>query len=292
MKLSIVIPAHDEELGIKKVMGDIKKLDLDIEYEVMVVDDASTDRTSDVAKSMGAKIIQNMYQSGYGGALKKGFKNAKGDYICFLDADYTYPVEAIPEMLAEIENNDLVIGIRDKKGMPFLRRIGNTIFSKLASFLAKADIKDPACGMRIFNRELIPMLDELSDDLDFTPEMTVKLYKEGYRISEIPIKYRERTGTSKLGVISHGYQFFISIIKMAAKYDPMRVFGPVGLVLISFGIASGFILLFRRVVMGEISLQLTNGLVLSSLFFLIGLQIFILGIISTLIVSEKGKPSS
>lgn len=286
-KLSIVIPARNEEVGLQKVLEDIKNLISDFDYEVIVVDDASLDQTPKIAELFDAKLIRHRHHSGYGAALKTGFQYAEGDYICFLDADYTYPVKAISMMMGELENYDMLIGIRDKKEMPFLRRIGNSIFSKMASFLADASIEDPASGLRIFKRDLIPIFEHLSDDLDFTPEMTVKCYKEGYRIKGIPISYRERIGKSKLGVISHGYQFFTSIIKMVAEYDPMRVFSPIGLMLISIGTISSFVLLFRRIVLGEISIQLTNGLILSTLFFLMGLQIFILGIMSTLIVSRK-----
>ncbi|MEI6778596.1 MAG: glycosyltransferase family 2 protein, partial [Chloroflexales bacterium] len=170
---------------------------------------------------------------GYGSALKTGFSAARGELLGFLDADSTYPPEYFPQMCqAALDGADVVIGNRmtgEHSEMPLVRRVGNTIFAGLLSLVAGVKISDSASGQRVLRREILPALYPLPNTLDFTPAMSTRALHEGLRIVEVPIPYKERSGRSKLSVVRDGLRFFKSIVWTALTYNPVRVFGGVGL---------------------------------------------------------------
>jgi hypothetical protein len=170
---------------------------------------------------------------GYGGALKTGFNAAQGELLGFLDADSTYPPEYFPQMCKiALDGADLVIGSRmagAKSEMPLVRRIGNTIFATLLSIVAGVKISDSASGQRIIRREALPALYPLPDTLDFTPAMSTRALHENLKMVETPIPYKERSGRSKLSVVRDGMRFFKSIVWTALTYNPVRIFGGMGI---------------------------------------------------------------
>lgn len=209
--LSIVIPAYNEEKSIGRVLCRIKKsLDSHLtNYEVIVVNDGSTDMTGKIASDLGAKVIYQQ-NKGYGSALKTGLLQAKGQYLCFLDADNTYPPEVILTMLKHAENFSLVVGSRftlSRNGMPLSRKVGNLIFASLVSFITVKKTTDVWSGLRIFDRKLLWVVEELPEDLTFTPIMTLKCIFYGFSYTEIVIPYAERVGQSKLNMFKDGSRF-------------------------------------------------------------------------------------
>jgi len=214
--LSIVIPAFNEEKSIGKVLYRIKKsLDCQLtNYEVIVVNDGSTDMTTKIASDFGAQVI-NQQNAGYGSALKTGLLRAKGQYLCFLDADNTYPPEVIFTMLKCAENFSLVVGSRftlSRNGMPFGRKVGNLVFASLVSFITGRKTTDVWSGLRIFDRKLLRVVEDLPEDLTFTPIMTLKSILYGFSYTEIIIPYAERMGQSKLNMLRDGWRFLKSFM--------------------------------------------------------------------------------
>jgi len=257
-KLSVVIPAYNEEQGIadivQRVMA-VREAVLGIgldDMELLVVDDGSRDRTAEIVRDIakntpGVRLISHKINRGYGGALKTGFSEARGELIGFLDADGTYPPEFFPQLCKEAMNGvDLVIGSRmagaDSK-MPVTRRVGNLFFASLLSIMGWERVTDSASGMRVFKRNILEQMYPLPDGLNLTPVMSTRAIHEGIKMSEVPIPYSERVGRSKLNIIKDGMLFLNSMLWTVLTYNPARIFGFVGLagMIIALMIAVGLI---------------------------------------------------
>ncbi len=247
-KLSVIIPAYNEEGGISKIIDRVLSIRSALEAlgmtgpEVVVVDDGSRDRTVDIVRGYtGVKLIRHEKNRGYGGALKTGFHNATGDWFAFLDADGTYPPEHFPELCrAALGGADLVIGSRmagAESEMPPVRRLGNVIFATLVSLVGNQRVSDSASGMRVFRREVLERLYPLPDGLNFTPVMSTRAIHENIKMVEVPIPYSERVGRSKLSVVNDGMRFLNSIVWTALSYNPVRILGALGLAGVIFAAA-------------------------------------------------------
>jgi hypothetical protein len=256
-RLSVVIPAFNEEGAILPILDRVLALRSPLAAagiggpEVIVVDDGSSDRTGEVVQELGdVRLIRNGQNRGYGAALKTGFASATGDLIAFLDADGTYPPEAMPELCrAALDGADVVIGSRmqdSQSGMPRIRRIGNHLFAGMVSLLGTERIQDSASGMRIVRRQVLPKLYPLPDGLNFTPVMTLRAMHEGLRIVEVPIRYSERIGASKLRVTSDGMRFARSLVWTALAYNPVRILGALGLAGVAIALLIGLGLVAAR----------------------------------------------
>ncbi len=244
-KLSVIIPAYNEEDGIAEIIDRTLSIHAALEAvgvegpELIVVDDGSKDRTVEIVKQYpNVRLIRHAQNRGYGGALKTGFANATGNLLAFLDADGTYPPEHFPQLCqAVIGGADLVIGSRmagAESEMPRTRRLGNFIFANLVTLVGNQHVSDSASGMRVFRKETLERMYPLPDGLNFTPVMSTRAIHEGLKMVEVPIPYSERLGRSKLNIFKDGMRFFNSIIWTALSYNPVRVLGLVGLAGVGF----------------------------------------------------------
>jgi glycosyltransferase involved in cell wall biosynthesis len=249
--LSVVIPALNEERGIADIIERVlaiqpglKDVGVD-DLELIVVDDGSQDQTPRISASYSqVRCISHPSNRGYGAAIKTGFSMATGNLLGFLDADGTYPPEYFPQLCQEALSTDadLVIGSRMSGAdseMPLVRRVGNLVFANLVSLLGNHRVSDSASGMRIIRREALDRLYPLPDGLNFTPVMSTRAIHEDIRWREIPIPYKERVGRSKLSVVRDGLRFLYTIVWTALSYNPVRIFGGLGLLL---GFVAGIIL--------------------------------------------------
>lgn len=242
--LSIVIPAYNEEKGIADIILRVLRTENDLAEagvgleELLIVDDGSSDRTVQIVEEIKQQhpllhLIKHTKNRGYGGALKTGFSQAKGDLVGFLDADGTYPPEYFPQLCEKaIEGAELVIGSRmagAESSMPTTRRIGNLFFASLLSILGRQHVSDSASGMRIFSRSILDKIYPLPDGLNLTPVMSTRALHENLKVAEVPIPYSERVGRSKLSVVRDGTVFLQSIIWTVLCYNPVRIFGLLGL---------------------------------------------------------------
>jgi glycosyltransferase involved in cell wall biosynthesis len=240
--LSICIPVYNEEGAIRETLdrclaiGDALRGAGIAHLEVIAVDDGSTDRSAEIigADYPGVRLIRHERNAGYGAALKTGFAAARWPLVGFLDADATYPPECFPALCASIVEGgaDLVIGSRmagSDTEMPAVRRLGNTFFAGLLTLLGRAPVTDSASGMRVFRREVLDLLSPLPDGLNLTPVMSTRAIHERITVVEVPIPYRERVGDSKLSVTRDGVRFLQTMVSTALAYNPVRVFGFMGL---------------------------------------------------------------
>jgi glycosyltransferase involved in cell wall biosynthesis len=216
MKKTIVVPAYNEEEAIREVITRVKKI-CSGEDEIIVVDDGSDDRTSEIALKTGVKVLRHEKNMGKAIALKTGFRAAKNDVIVTIDADCTYPPEEIPRLVKNLEGRDLVVGSRFKNGIPegfpFLRGITNVLGAKFASFLLFKRVTDVTSGMRAFRRHVVDECDIRAKGLDFEAEFTSTAIAKGFRHKEVPISSSERIGRSKLNFLSDVFKFSLAILR-------------------------------------------------------------------------------
>lgn len=256
--LTVVIPAYNEENGIQAIINRVLAIKEDLrlanidDLELLVVNDGSKDRTREVAAEIALQdrcvvVISHPKNRGYGAALKTGFSKAHGELVGFLDADGTYPPEYFPRLCtAALQGGDIVIGSRmmgaDSK-MPATRRIGNLFFAAMLTLLGSQKVTDSASGMRVFRREVLEKIFPLPDGLNLTPVMSTRALHENLKVVEVAIPYSERVGRSKLSVVRDGRIFMESMIWTVLSYNPVRIFGLLGLmgVVVTMMIGAGLI---------------------------------------------------
>ena len=294
--LTVVIPAYNEENGIAEICDRVLNVKSDlnqigVDLELLIVDDGSMDKTAQIAEGIdGLRVIKHPQNKGYGAALKTGFSEAKGELIGFLDADGTYPPEYFPALCQKaLDGYDLVIGSRmagEKSEMPLVRRLGNMFFAGMISLLGRKKITDSASGMRVFKREILEKVYPLPDGLNLTPIMSTRALHENLEMVEIPIPYSERVGRSKLNAIKDGSVYLQSITWTVLTYNPVRIFGVIGLlgVLLMLLVGSG-VVIARMSGVSDMGPWGVAALFLGSVSGVVGVSVFSLGVAFNYLVS-------
>jgi len=211
-KLTVIIPTRNEGKGIKKVIKSIPK-----KFDVLVID-KSEDKTAEIAEKAGAKVILQK-SKGKGNAMREAGKHVKTKYLAFIDGDGTYPTDKFDEMLDILEKNeaDVVIGSRTKiKGMSFLHLMGNKFFSFIASVLY-GKTNDLLTGLRVFKTKDFNNLELKSTGFEIETELHIQCMKKGLKVKEVPIKYTERIGESKLNAWKDGLRILKVLLKNKFK---------------------------------------------------------------------------
>jgi dolichol-phosphate hexosyltransferase len=212
-KISIIIPAMNEEYGIQHTIQSIPMQELiaqGYDVEILVIDGGSTDSTRNIASMMGAKVIVES-KLGYGRAYKTGFNAATGDILVTLDADGTYPAKNIPEYLNQLREKELdFISVNrffwiEKNAMSISHKVGNKILSTVMHYLYSINIKDSQSGMWIMKRSLINNIKLNSDDMSLSEEIKIIAFKY-FKSLEADGIYFKRIGEAKLETFSHGWQ--------------------------------------------------------------------------------------
>ncbi|MCB1332753.1 MAG: glycosyltransferase family 2 protein [Roseivivax sp.] len=240
MSLSVVIPAYNEQGALRSTVDDVRtNMDpLGIPYEIIVVDDGSTDNTKAEAQASGADVVDwNDKNSGYGATLKRGIKQARHEYVAILDADGTYPARYLPEMLAMCRKQDMVVGDRGAgmKNVPMIRKPAKWMLNSLASFLAERKLNDLNSGLRVFRKsELVPFLPLMPQNFSFTTTITLCMSCNGKRMIYTPIQYGKRVGKSKIRPVDF-LNFIILVLRAIVLFNPLRIFIPLGLMLMGLG---------------------------------------------------------
>lgn len=239
--LSIIIPAYNEEKIIEQIVQDLKnELNrLDLNYEIVVVNDGSTDKTKEILEKIpGIKIINHPYNKGNGAALKTGIKNARYNYILFFDADGQHKPEYIKKFLEYSDQYDMIAGARIGYKGPFIRQPGKKLLHWLANYLSKQKIPDLNCGMRLFRKKiLLRYLHLLPDSFSLYTTTSLLFSKEGLNVKYIPIKINKRIGKSTIKP-QDALDSFILILRVILLSSPLRVFLPVTALLSILGVAS------------------------------------------------------
>ncbi len=205
--VSIVIPALNEERGIRRTLDAIPRQALeDMGYwtQVIVVDNGSTDSTAEIAKAAGAEVVSEP-RRGYGSAYKAGFAQVQGSIIATADADCTYPMEEIPRFveMIEVEGLDFITGNRFgqevERLMPLSNRVGNAVLTFAFVTLFRLNLADSQSGMWVFRRELLDRMKLRADSMALSEEIKIEACRFcGSEWKEVPIKYADRVGDVKL----------------------------------------------------------------------------------------------
>jgi len=213
--ITVIIPCLNEEQGVEGVLRAMP----DFVDQVIVVDNGSTDRTSEVATALGAEVIREDVR-GYGRSYKRGFSDATGDLIITLDGDHSYPVDALSYLIEaflhlEIDFlNASRFPVRDAKGMSFRNKIGNLILSLAMSILYLRWVRDSQSGMWVFRRSILKEMKLESDSMSFSEEIKIEaLRSPRIRFGEITIMYSSRMGESKLNPWKDGIQNLLFLVK-------------------------------------------------------------------------------
>jgi len=276
--LSIIIPAYNEEEGISSVLDETIKImeQTSINYEIIVVNDGSTDETAKIAGNKPVRLINHPINKGYGAALKTGIRKAKYPLICITDADGTYSPQYIPELIKNINDADMVVGSRtgSKVAIPLLRKPAKWILNSLANYLTGVKIPDLNSGLRIFSKEVINIFTPICPNgFSFTTTITLALLTNNYSVSFIPINYDHRIGKSKIRPVRDSINFFNLIIRTVTYFAPLKVFIPISLILALIGIG---LLVYRAITGGGLAVTIV-------VIFLAALQIATVGLLADLI---------
>ena len=283
-KISILIPAYNEGESIKGVVEEIKKVigKQDLPYEIVVINDGSKDQTKEIIEKIeDIRIINNPYNLGYGMSLKKGLKIAEGKYVLITDADGTYPIARIPDLLKYIDSYDMIIGARTGKNVsiPLIRRPAKWIIGKFANFLSGKKIPDINSGLRVFNKEkALEFYNLYPSGFSFTTTITLAFLTNDYTIKYISINYNKREGSSSIRPVD--FLGFIALIgRIMIYFKPLKFFFLPGLFISLIGFIYGIY---------QVMIAPTKGLgQLPILLIILGIQIVLLGIIADLIAKSR-----
>lgn len=218
MKISVVIPTMNEEESIGKVIDEIQSALSERDYEIIVVDTDSKDRTREIAREKGARVIDES-RRGYGRAYKTGFDAAEGEIIATLDADCTYPAHKIPEMVVMIEKEgyEFITTNRlsdiSKESMTLTHRFGNWLLKTTANILFNIRLKDSQSGMWVFCKSALRHLSLTSDGMPLSEEIKIEAIKKGLRYAEVPITLRPRKGEAKINSFGDGRKNLFFLFK-------------------------------------------------------------------------------
>jgi glycosyltransferase involved in cell wall biosynthesis len=236
-RVSIVIPAFEEEQGIAPVVAQV--LRTQPWREVLVVDDGSNDRTGELAAAAGARVVRHPYNKGNGAAVKTGIRAAQGEFVLLMDADGQHDPADIAGLLEPLGSHDMVIGARSAQDQSLTRALGNWIFTRLASWLTGRPIPDLTSGFRAARRErLVEILHLLPNGFSYPTTSCLAFLKAGHNVAFVPIRAHRRVGKSKIRVLRDGTKFLLIILKIVTLYSPLRVFFPIALG--SFGLGSAY----------------------------------------------------
>lgn len=219
-KISIIIPAQDEEATLGMVLEDMNKTVkqlADYQVEILCVDDHSTDATAEIARSYGSRVIENTGKPGKGMALRAGFSNATGDILVMLDADYSHRAEELPVMLDALkEGVGLVIGSRVVGGSEeynHVRALGNVFLSATLGLCTGRYLSDALNGFKVFRRDVFTDFQYTSTAFEIEIEIIANTLRKGYRVVEVSSHERGRAGGEmKSRVVRHGTRFLMRIL--------------------------------------------------------------------------------
>jgi glycosyltransferase involved in cell wall biosynthesis len=243
--ISVILPALNEAGAVAKVIDAFHRTLQSSgvrDYEIIVVDDGSADGTGRVAAEAGAIVVRHPHNVGYGHSIKDGVRRAKYDTIVLSDADGTYPIDHLPELLAQYkEGFDLVIGQRMNTDDydPLQKRVLRRIFRRFAQVIAGRRVPDVNSGLRVFDKALVTEhFPILSDAFSFTTSQTLSYMLGGRFVSFVAVPYHWREGQSKVRLLKDSFRTLQFVVRTVLYYQPMRIFILFSLLLIGLSILS------------------------------------------------------
>jgi glycosyltransferase involved in cell wall biosynthesis len=269
--ITIIIPTFNEAGNLAGMLDSTRSPS--VHYEVIVVDDGSTDDSWKIALSTGNRNVRHPYTMGNGAAIKSGIRAADGDILVFMDGDGQHDPADIPKLLEHLDRYDMVVGARSnaQQASP-ARALMNWVYNKLASYVTGFPIQDLTSGFRAMRaetaRELLPLL---PNGYSWPTTSTLVLLRSGLSVKYVPINLRQRRhGRSRIRPLRDGARFFMIILKICTLYAPFRIFLPVSASMFLLGLIN---YAYTYVTAG----RFTN---MSALMFTTSVIIFMMGLIS------------
>ncbi|WP_290901180.1 S-layer glycoprotein N-glycosyltransferase AglJ [Ferroglobus sp.] len=281
MKVTVIIPTLNEEESI----GEIVEKFVGMGYEVFVIDGNSTDKTREIAKEKGAKVVVQSGK-GKGQAVKEAFQLVDSDVVVLIDGDGTYLPEEVEKLLEPIRRDvaDHVAGNRlenfEKGAFTRLNLLGNKILNLFFRLFYGVELYDILTGYRAMKKEVYKSFELEKTGFEIEAEMTVETIANGFRILEVPITYKKRKGRTKLRPIKDGVRIALTLYSLLKKYSPGRYFYFIGGLLLFLGLITGAITVydwFRKITHYLLA-------VLTALLIISGLQMILIGVISDVLV--------
>jgi glycosyltransferase involved in cell wall biosynthesis len=276
--ISILIPAKNEAAGIKKILPEL--ISRYKNAEIIVVNDASTDDTAQVATNYGVKVINHPYSKGNGAAIKSGLREANGNIIVCMDADGQHSAVDIEKLLKKIDEGfDMAVGARDKIGQANMHRgIANKFYNRFASWMVGHEVKDLTSGFRAVRaKKFKEFLTLLPNKFSYPTTITMSFFRAGYSVGYVAVDVKQRlAGTqSHVRIVQDGIRFLLIIFKIGTLFSPLKLFFPVSL---GFFLTALFYYIYTFVESG----RFTN---MSALLFTTSVLVFLMGLISEQITS-------
>lgn len=284
-QVSIILPIHNEEGHLEAEVDRIRtSMDAsDLTWEIVAVDDRSTDGSLAILHRLAdadprIRAVAHRRNLGSGGARRTATRLARGEVVVWTDVDMTYPNDQIPELVASLEGYDQVVGARtsEEGTKKALRVPAKWVIRRLAQYLAQEEIPDLNSGFRAFRREAgAPYLDRLPNGFSCVTTMTMSFLTDGLSVGYVPIEYAAREGESKFHWYRDTRRYLLQVVRMILSYEPLRVFMPVGLLLLALGLGKlGF-----DVVTKDFRIAINTLLILFA-----ALQVISIGLLADLVV--------
>jgi glycosyltransferase involved in cell wall biosynthesis len=280
--LSIILPAKNEVSGLAEILPTLRSMYPDA--EIIVVNDASSDDTSNICKRHAAHVITHPYSMGNGAAIKTGARAAKGNTLIFMDADGQHNPEDISKLLSKLdEGYDMVVGARHSNSQASLgRSYANKIYNWLASWMVGQKIDDLTSGFRaVYADKFRQFLYLLPNGFSYPTTITMSFFRAGYPVAYLPIFAGQRKGKSHVRIMHDGVRFLLIIFKVGTLYAPLKFFFPISL---GFFFTGLFYYLYTYIS----TRHFTN---MSALLFITSVLVFLIGLVSEQITALNYKDS-
>ena len=273
--LNIILPAFNEEKGIRNTLEKLLPVALQNDWDVTVINDGSIDETEQILKEIsGIHVFNHPYNKGYGAALKTGIRNSSSEYVAFFDADGQHNSEDLVKLYSNINNFDMLIGERNHDShQNWSRRPGKWLLSKTANFLSGKKIPDINSGLRIIKRSAINrVLHLMPDGFSFSTTSTITFYTLGHDVAFYPITVNKRIGRSTVRQLKHGSNTILLILRLIILFNPLKVFIPASILVFILGI-------IYEIIYAIILIPGVKILPTSLLAFIVAILIFFFGLV-------------
>lgn len=277
IRATVIIPAYNEQDALPHVLEQVLAV-LDNSFEVIVVDDGSQDETRNIALSFPCRVIAHEINQGKGAAMRTGIQHASADKIIFIDGDATYPADAIPRIVEQLDHFDLVRCVRSngRKNIPLINRIGNTIFDSIIKTMHQVEGSDVLSGLYGLKKPHLLAMRLESKGFDIETEIMVKAGAMKLRNLSLPIQYNERIGEKKLNPVRDGLKILRRSVSLAIRFKPIAIYVLPGLSLSTMGLATLVSIGANPKIIPDASQRL-HVMMLSTTALLAGIQLVSLG---------------
>ena len=228
-EVTILLPAYNEAGVIGETIRAIRALHPD--FEILVVDDGSTDNTMREAMETGANVWPHPYNMGNGAAIKSGLRCARGEWVLMMDADGQHKPEDIARLLEHKDRYDMVVGARTRQSETSAHRdLANWVYNRFASYVTRFKVEDLTSGFRLVRLSVARQFTYLlPNTFSYPSTLTLGYLRSGRTVKYIPIQTKARVGKSKIKLLKDGARFFLIITKIASLFSPFRVFLPISM---------------------------------------------------------------